>query len=52
MDEQEAVDVNVVSEHARLGKPKLDKLIADEVQVSKGAVVVACQSIALVMPDF
>ncbi|KAH0826990.1 hypothetical protein J3R83DRAFT_4649 [Lanmaoa asiatica] len=42
MDEQEATDVNVVSEHARLGKPKLDKVIADEVQASKGAIVVAC----------
>lgn len=45
MDEQEAADVSVVSEHARPGKPKLDKVIADEVQVSKGAVVVACQLI-------
>ena len=43
MDEQEAIDINVVSEHARPGKPKLDKVIADEVQASKGAVVVACQ---------
>jgi hypothetical protein len=43
MAEQEAIDVNVVSEHARPGKPKLDKVIADEVQASKGAIVVACQ---------
>ncbi|KAF8447432.1 hypothetical protein L210DRAFT_3391034 [Boletus edulis BED1] len=42
MDEREAIDVHVVSEHARPGKPKLDKLIADEVQASKGAIVVAC----------
>jgi len=42
MAEQEAIDVNVVSEHARPGKPKLDKVIADEVQASKGAIVVAC----------
>ena len=44
MDEQEAIDVNVVSELARPGKPKLDKVIADEAQASKGAVVVACPS--------
>lgn len=44
MGEQEAIDANVVSEHARPGKPKLDKVIADEVQASKGAIVVACQS--------
>ena len=43
MGDQEAIDINVVSEHARPGKPKLDKVIADEVQASKGAIVVACQ---------
>ncbi|KAF9218400.1 hypothetical protein BS17DRAFT_798591 [Gyrodon lividus] len=42
IDEQEARDINVISEHARPGKPKLDKVIADEVEGSKGAVVVAC----------
>lgn len=42
MDDQEASDVHVVSEHARPGKPKLDKVIADEVQASMGAIVVAC----------
>ncbi|KAF8843639.1 hypothetical protein BDN67DRAFT_1025275 [Paxillus ammoniavirescens] len=42
IDDQEATDVNVVSEKARPGKPKLDKVIADEVEASKGAVVVAC----------
>lgn len=43
MDEREAADVSFISEHARPGKPKLDKMIADEVQASKGAIVVACQ---------
>lgn len=47
MDEQEATDVSVISEHARPGKPKLDKVIADEVQASKGTVIIACQSIFL-----
>ena len=44
IDEQEANDVDVVSEHVRSGKPKLEKLIADEVEQSKGSVVVACES--------
>lgn len=44
MDEQEAIDVHVVSEHARPGKPRLDKVIADETRASKGAIVVACPS--------
>jgi len=50
MDEREATDVDAVSEHARPGKPKLDKLIADEVQASKGAIVVACQLIPPLSP--
>ena len=43
MDEQEAADVDVISEHTRPRKPKLDRVIADEMQASKGAIVVACQ---------
>ena len=43
MDEQEAANVDVISEHARPGKPKLDRVIADEMRASKGAIVVACQ---------
>lgn len=43
MDEQEATDFDVVSERAGPGKPKLEKVIADEVHTSKGAIVVACQ---------
>ncbi|KAG9318883.1 ferric reductase like transmembrane component-domain-containing protein [Chiua virens] len=42
MDEQEAIDINVVSEYARPGKPKFHKVIADEVQTSTGPIVVAC----------
>ncbi|KAH7889238.1 ferric reductase like transmembrane component-domain-containing protein [Phlebopus sp. FC_14] len=42
MDEREAMDVDVVAEHARPGKPKLDKVIADEVEVAKQGVIVAC----------
>ncbi|KAI6045785.1 ferric reductase like transmembrane component-domain-containing protein [Pisolithus marmoratus] len=42
IDEHEAREVNIMSEHARPGKPKLDKVIADEVEQSRGSVVVAC----------
>ncbi|OJA10566.1 hypothetical protein AZE42_03146 [Rhizopogon vesiculosus] len=42
ISEEEAQDINVVAEHARPGKPKLDRILADEVEQSKGSVVVAC----------
>lgn len=44
IDEQETNDVDVVSEHVRPGKPKLKKVIAEEVERSGGSVVVACES--------
>lgn len=44
VDEQSMHDINVVSEHARPGKPKLDRMIADEVENSKGSTIVACKS--------
>lgn len=44
IDEQEINDMDVVSEHVRPGKPKLQKMIADEVERSGGSVVVACES--------
>ncbi|KAG6333650.1 hypothetical protein ID866_5437 [Astraeus odoratus] len=43
INDQEAVDVDVISERVRPGKPKLDKLIAGEVERSGGSVVVACE---------
>ncbi|KAI0636885.1 hypothetical protein C8Q77DRAFT_1154776 [Trametes polyzona] len=42
LDEMEVEDVGVVAEHARPGKPKLDRILADEVERAKGAVAVAC----------
>jgi hypothetical protein len=44
VDDQELRDVAVVSEHARPGKPKLDRILADEVQTANGSVIVACKS--------
>ncbi|TBU35891.1 hypothetical protein BD311DRAFT_708390 [Dichomitus squalens] len=42
LDEQEAEDVGIVAEHARPGKPKLERILADEVERAKGAIAVAC----------
>ncbi|TFY64032.1 hypothetical protein EVJ58_g2892 [Rhodofomes roseus] len=42
LDEQEMQDVGLLAEHARPGKPKLDRILADEVQQAKGAIVVGC----------
>lgn len=41
VDSREMHDISVVSEHARLGKPKLDRILADEVQMARGLVIVA-----------
>lgn len=43
IDEGEMHDVDVVSEHARPGKPKLDRIVADEVEGSQGSMIVGCQ---------
>jgi hypothetical protein len=43
IDDQEMHDVNVVSEHAWPGKPKLDQMVSDEVDNSKGSTIVACE---------
>ncbi|KAG1753453.1 hypothetical protein EDB19DRAFT_1979473 [Suillus lakei] len=42
ISEEEARDINIVAEHARPGKPKLDRILADEVEQSEGSVMVAC----------
>ncbi|KAG8690016.1 hypothetical protein FRC11_014393, partial [Ceratobasidium sp. 423] len=42
MDEDEAEDVNHVAELARPGKPKLDRILGDEVEKAMGEVIVAC----------
>ncbi|KAI0831386.1 hypothetical protein BC628DRAFT_1353480 [Trametes gibbosa] len=42
LDDGEVEDVGIVAEHARPGKPKLDRILADEVERAKGAVAVAC----------
>lgn len=41
-DERELHDVAIVAEYARPGRPKLDRLLADEVERAKGSIIVAC----------
>ncbi|CCM02380.1 uncharacterized protein FIBRA_04475 [Fibroporia radiculosa] len=41
-DAQELQDVGIVSEHARPGRPKLDRILAEEVRQAQGAIVVGC----------
>lgn len=43
LDDGELADIGVVAERARPGKPRLDRILADEVQRSQGAVVVGCK---------
>jgi hypothetical protein len=43
IDDQELEDIQVVSEMARPGKPKIDRILADEAGRARGAVAVACK---------
>jgi hypothetical protein len=49
IDEEELEDLHIISEMARPGKPRLDRILADEVERSRGAIAVACTS-PLVIP--
>lgn len=42
VDAQEIRDIGFVSEHAWPGRPKLERILADEVEASKGSVIVGC----------
>lgn len=44
LDAQEARDLQAVAEWARPGKPKLARILADEVEAAAGRVAVACES--------
>ncbi|KAJ7582669.1 hypothetical protein C8J56DRAFT_955429 [Mycena floridula] len=39
---QELHDISMVSEHVRSGKPKIDRILEDEVKKSAGSTIVAC----------
>jgi hypothetical protein len=42
LEDNELDDVHFVSECARPGKPKIDRILADEVEKSSGSVIVGC----------
>ncbi|KAI0079918.1 hypothetical protein K474DRAFT_1574151, partial [Panus rudis PR-1116 ss-1] len=42
LNDAELADIGIVAEHAHAGKPKLDRILAEEVERSKGAVIVGC----------
>lgn len=42
LDDGELADISVAAEQARPGRPKFDVLLADEVQMSRGAIIVGC----------
>lgn len=42
IDDQELEDIQVVAEMARPGKPRIDRILADEAGRARGAVAVAC----------
>ena len=44
IDADELEDMQVISEMARPGKPRVDRILADEVERSRGAIAVACKS--------
>lgn len=50
IDADELEDMHVISEMARPGKPRLDRILADEVERSRGATAVACKSLLVVHP--
>ena len=43
VEDNELDDVHFVSECARPGKPKIDRILADEVEKSAGSVIVGCE---------
>ncbi|KAI0703624.1 hypothetical protein BC835DRAFT_1303149 [Cytidiella melzeri] len=41
-DEEELVDISVVAERTRAGRPAIHKILADEVERARGSVIVGC----------
>ncbi|THG99773.1 hypothetical protein EW026_g2643 [Hermanssonia centrifuga] len=42
LDEEEIIDISVVAERARAGRPVISRILADEVEQSKGPIIVGC----------
>lgn len=43
VEEAELRDVSVVSEHTRAGRPKLERILSDEVETANGSILVTCE---------
>ena len=43
LDEEEIHDISVVAERARAGRPVFSRILADEVERAKGAIIVGCE---------
>jgi hypothetical protein len=52
VDDRELHDVSVVSEHARAGRPKFDKILAAEMEIATGSIIVACESLLRFLLSF
>ena len=52
IDEDEMEDLHVISEMARPGKPRIDRILADEVERSRGAIAVACEPLLVIPFEF
>jgi hypothetical protein len=42
IEDKEAEDLSIISEMARPGKPKFEKIVAEEVEIAKGSIAVGC----------
>lgn len=47
LNEEEMIDISVVAERARAGRPVFNRILADEVEQSKGSVIVGCEHSAV-----
>lgn len=43
LDEEEVLDLSAVAERARAGRPVFQRILADEVEHSKGSIIVGCK---------
>ena len=49
LDDGELADISLLAERARPGRPKFDIILADEVEMSKGALIVGCTYLLLTL---
>lgn len=43
LEEEEVLDISVVAERARAGRPVFQRILADEVELAKGSLIVGCE---------